>query len=99
MSPERQRDGKPSGRPRARAAKRHSDAGDLAQRPLDFSIIRRLYACTQPYVRLRTMLLVLVVLRSLQLPTIAWLTARVISGPIAAHDASGIALGALAFLG
>lgn len=94
--PERER---PSRRPPGRDGKRHSAAGELAQRPLDFSIIRRLYACTQPYVRLRSMLLVLVVLRSVQLPTIAWLTARVISGPIAAHDALGIVLGALAFLG
>lgn len=69
-----------------------------AERPLDFSIIRRLIACTQPYTRLRNWLLVLVVLRSLQLPTIAWLTAKVISGPIRAHDPAGIALGVAAYL-
>jgi ATP-binding cassette, subfamily B, bacterial len=72
---------------------------DMAQRPLDFSIVRRLYACTEPYRRIRLTLLVLVVMRSVQLPLIAWLTAWVISGPIAAHDLHGIALGALAFLG
>ncbi|HTV23153.1 MAG TPA: ABC transporter ATP-binding protein [Polyangiaceae bacterium] len=71
---------------------------ELAQRPLDFSIIRRLYACTLPYQRLRALLLLLVVLRSVQLPIIAWLTAWVISGPIAAHDASGIVRGVLGFL-
>ncbi|MEY2931190.1 MAG: hypothetical protein RL033_1939 [Pseudomonadota bacterium] len=78
-----------------RALERPSQA---AERPLDFSIIRRLLTCTRPYARLRNWLLVLVVLRSLQLPTIAWLTARVISGPIRAHDPAGIALGVAAFL-
>ncbi|HWO11838.1 MAG TPA: ABC transporter ATP-binding protein, partial [Polyangiaceae bacterium] len=79
--------------------RRSSDGSELAQRPLDFGIVRRLYACTHRYARLRATLLLLVVLRSLQLPTIAWLTAWVISGPIARHDPLGIALGALAFLG
>ena len=70
-----------------------------AQRPLDFGIVKRLYACTRPYGRLRTLLLGLVVLRSLQLPVIAWLVAWVISGPIAEHHPAGIARGVLAFLG
>ena len=70
----------------------------VAERPLDFSIIRRLAECTRPYARLRNWLLVLVVLRSLQLPTLAWLTAKVISGPIRDHSLAGIALGVAAFL-
>jgi ATP-binding cassette subfamily B protein len=69
-----------------------------AQRPLDFAIMRRLYDCTRPYGRLRSLLLVLVILRSIQLPIIAWLMASVISGPIAAHDTPGIVRGVLAFL-
>jgi ABC-type multidrug transport system fused ATPase/permease subunit len=73
-------------------------SSEAAQRPLDFQIVRRLYACTRPYGRLRTALLVLVVLRSIQLPLVAWLTAWVISGPIAAHDTPGIVRGVLAFL-
>ena len=72
---------------------------EMAQRPLDFAIVRRLYGCTRPYGRLRGLLLVLVVLRSVQLPLISWLTAWIISGPIAAHDEAGIARGVLAFLG
>jgi ABC-type multidrug transport system fused ATPase/permease subunit len=70
-----------------------------AERPLDFSIIRRLIECTRPYGRLRNWLLLLVVLRSLQLPTLAWLTAKVISGPIHDRNRVGIALGVAAFLG
>ena len=70
----------------------------VAERPLDFAIIRRLVACTRPYGRLRNWLLVLVVLRSLQLPTLAWLTAKVISGPIHDRNGTGIALGVVAFI-
>jgi ATP-binding cassette subfamily B protein len=70
----------------------------VAERPLDFSIIRRLFACTRPYGRLRNSLLLLVVLRSVQLPTLSWLTAKVISGPIHDRNGSGVALGVLAFI-
>jgi ATP-binding cassette subfamily B protein len=70
----------------------------VAERPLDFAIIRRLFACTRPYTRLRNWLLLLVVLRSVQLPTLSWLTARVISGPIHDRNGSGVALGVLAFI-
>lgn len=71
---------------------------EAPERPLDFTIIRRLFACTRPYARLRNWLLVLVVLRAVQLPLIAWLTAWVISGPIAERDVGGIALGVFYFL-
>jgi ABC-type multidrug transport system fused ATPase/permease subunit len=74
------------------------NSSEPAQRPLDFGIVRRLYQCTRPYRRLRNLLLLLVVARSVQLPIIAWLTAWVISGPIAAHDVPGIVRGAIAFL-
>jgi ATP-binding cassette subfamily B protein len=96
--------GSPAALPAGKAPAGDAPAAPLArssehqQRPLDFAIIRRLYACTGPYVRLRSLLLVLVVLRSLQLPLIAWLTAWVISGPIAEHSPAGIARGVLGFL-
>jgi hypothetical protein len=84
--------------PQTTAAGQLARPSDVVQRPLDFSIIRRLIVCTRPYVRLRNWLLVLVVLRSLQLPLIAWITASVISGPIAARDRLGMALGVAGFL-
>ena len=71
---------------------------EVAQRPLDFSIIRRLFTCTRPYGRLRNSLLVLVVLRSIQLPIMVWLLGWVISGAIAHRDLRGIAVGVVAFL-
>ncbi|HVR21390.1 MAG TPA: ABC transporter ATP-binding protein, partial [Polyangiaceae bacterium] len=68
------------------------------QRPLDFTIIRRLFHYTAPHARLRNRLFALVVLRALQLPIITWSAASVISGPIAHHDVPGTVRGVLGFL-
>ncbi len=81
-----------------KAAKPASGPPELEQKPLDFAIIRRIFGYTKPYARLRNWLLVLVGLRSLQLPLIAWTTAAVISGPIARHDVRGTVLGAVGYL-
>jgi ATP-binding cassette subfamily B protein len=70
----------------------------LEQRPLDFAIVRRLYAYTRPHARLRDRLLVMVLLRSVQLPLVTWATAAIISGPVAAHDALGTLRGVLGLL-
>lgn len=71
---------------------------EVNQRPLDFSIIRRLFACTRPYGRLRNSLLFLVVLRSIQLPILVWLLGWVISGAIARRDLEGVAVGVVSFV-
>jgi ATP-binding cassette subfamily B protein len=68
------------------------------QRPLDFAIVRRLYEYTQPHRRVRNLLAALVVIRSLQIPTITWATAAVISGPVAHQDTAGTVRGVLALL-
>jgi ATP-binding cassette, subfamily B, bacterial len=73
-------------------------ADELDQKPLDFAIIRRILGYTKPYARLRNSLVGLVVLRSFQLPLIAWTTAAVISGPIARHDVRGTVLGVVGYL-
>ena len=68
------------------------------QKPLDFGIVRRLFGYTRPYAGLRNGLFGLTLLRSLQLPLIAWATAKVVSGPIAQHDMRATALGVLGYL-
>lgn len=68
------------------------------QKPLDFGIIRRIFAYTKPYGRLRNGLLGLVILRSVQLPLVTWAIAKVISGPIAAHDVRGTVVGVVGYL-
>jgi hypothetical protein len=80
-------------------SQRMSGATEAEQRPLDFPIVRRIFAYTAPYGRLRNALFFLVVLRSIQLPLVAWATAKVVSGPISRHDARGTLLGVLGYLG
>jgi ATP-binding cassette subfamily B protein len=68
------------------------------ERPLDMSIIRRLFALTRPHARIRNGVLFFVVLRALQLPLVTWATAAVISGPIAHQDLAGTLYGVAGFL-
>lgn len=77
---------------------RLSIAPEPDQRPLDFGIVRRIWGYTKPYARLRNGLVGLVILRSIQLPLVAWATAAVISGPIARHDTGGVVLGVGGYL-
>ncbi len=77
---------------------RLSIAPEVDQKPLDSVTIRRIFAYTKPYRRLRNALLGLVLLRSVQLPLVTWTTAKVISGPIAQHDVRGTVVGVCGFL-
>ena len=67
-------------------------------RPLSFDLVRRLAAFTRPYARRRNRLLMLVILRSIQLPALAWMIGRVIGGPVSRLDTTGILLGAAGYL-
>ena len=68
------------------------------QRPLSFALIARLIGYMRPYRLKRNLLFVIVVLRSIQLPALAWTIGAVINGPIAGHDVQGTILGAAGFL-
>ena len=70
----------------------------VRERPLDMSIIRRLFALTRPHARLRNAVLFFVLLRAAQLPVVTWATAAVISGPIAHQDLPGTLLGVAGFI-
>ena len=74
----------------------------VEQRPLSFSIIRRLLRHTERHRLLRNGLLALVLIRAVQIPVLTWATARVISGPVARGDVRGTLLAVasvLAFAG
>jgi ATP-binding cassette, subfamily B, bacterial len=71
---------------------------EVTERPLDFGLIRRLFSFTRPHARTRNLLLLLVVARAIQLPVIAWGTARIISGPVAHRDLDGTLRYVIAFL-
>lgn len=74
------------------------DVEDAAPRALDLGLIRRLFEFTRPYARRRRALTALVILRSIQLPFLAWAIGAVLSGPVAALNVWGVLLGALGYL-
>jgi ATP-binding cassette subfamily B protein len=69
------------------------------QAPLELGLIRRIAAYTKPYAWKRNALFVLTFLRGLQLPCLAWMIGRTLSGPIAERDPRGIAIHAAAYFG
>ncbi len=71
---------------------------EVQERPLEFNLIRRLFAYTRPYAAKRNWLLVTVFLRSVQVPVLAWMIGAIIKGPISDHDLPGTIWGALSFL-
>lgn len=76
---------------------RRPDDREADRHPLEMRLISRLMSYTQPYAAKRNWLLVLVVLRSVQLPALTWLTAAVITGPVRRHDLPGVMWGTAAF--
>jgi len=76
---------------------RDEDDDEEQFKPLQWGLIRRLLGYTRPVRRKMTLMVALTVIRSIQLPALAWITASVIKGPIAHGDLRAIALGAAAF--
>lgn len=76
---------------------RRADDYEENLHPLEMRLISRLFAYTRPYRRKRNWLLLLVLVRSVQLPCLTWLTAAIITGPVERGDATGVAWGALGF--
>ncbi|HEX5400109.1 MAG TPA: ABC transporter ATP-binding protein [Verrucomicrobiae bacterium] len=58
--------------------------------PLQLALIRRIFHYTRPYAAKRNWLFVLTFVRGLQLPALAWLIGRTITGPIANKDLRGM---------
>ncbi len=76
---------------------RRPDDYERDRHPLELRLVSRIFGYTRPYRAKRNWLLLLVLLRSLQLPGLTWLTAAVITGPVQRHDAAGVIWGTLAF--
>ncbi|XXY45139.1 ABC transporter ATP-binding protein [Sorangium sp. So ce269] len=73
------------------------DERDSEHRKLDLGLARRLLGFTRPYARKRNLLFLLVVVRSIQLPLLAWGVGAIISGPVARRDARATLLSVLGF--
>jgi ATP-binding cassette subfamily B protein len=94
----REQAGRPSRLPPADTlADRPADADSASAMP-PLRLLRWLYDRTRPYAAKRNALLIFVMLRSLQLPLLAWIIGRIIDGPIAHHSRPRLFWGALGFL-
>jgi ATP-binding cassette subfamily B protein len=81
-----------------RVVRPQDEEEDAERRPLEWSLIRRLFSYARPYRGLVRWLVFLVLLRSLQLPLLSWTLARVIGGPITEGDWPGTISGTALFL-
>ncbi len=81
-----------------RRFKHHEDSEDPKPAALNLAMMRRLLAFTNPYAGQRNILLLLVVLRSIQLPLIAWATGAIINKVIVAGTMDLLLLSCLGFL-
>lgn len=75
----------------------HREERDHEQRPLDFRLIARLFHFTQPHAAKRNRLLLLVIIRSVQLPCLTWIIATTIYGPIERNDVAGVVRNSIVF--
>jgi ATP-binding cassette, subfamily B, bacterial len=73
------------------------DEQEVDMRPLELRLIRRLFSYTKPYASRRNWLVLLVIVRSIQLPALTWIVAEVIRGPVAAGNVAGVLWGMAAF--
>jgi ATP-binding cassette subfamily B protein len=75
------------------------DDEDLeVQKPLEWSLIRRLFTYAAPVRGKLTALSIMSVIRAAQLPAFAWITALIIDGPIKNGDIAGLWLGVGGYL-
>jgi ATP-binding cassette subfamily B protein len=74
------------------------DEHEVDMRPLELGLIRRLFSYARPYAAKRNWLVVLVIIRSIQLPALMWVVAAVIKGPITAGDVPGVIAGMFGFM-
>jgi ATP-binding cassette subfamily B protein len=78
---------------------RDEDDDEEQFKPLNWRLVRRLLGYTGPVRGKLWVMAVLTIIRAAQLPALAWLSATVITGPIAHGDAHGILMGMLEFAG
>ncbi len=77
---------------------RRDPEAELEHRPLSWSLYRRMLAYATAYRGIFVTLLVLVVVRSIQLPLVEWAFTAVINGPITTGDLPGLFLATLVYI-
>jgi ABC-type multidrug transport system fused ATPase/permease subunit len=76
---------------------RDDDDDEEQFKPLDWRLARRVLGYASPVKGKLWVMVVLTIIRAAQLPGLAWLSARVITGPIANGDVHGIIIGTIEF--
>ncbi|HTB62508.1 MAG TPA: ABC transporter ATP-binding protein [Opitutales bacterium] len=76
---------------------RDEDDPHELSRTLNLAILRRLFRYTKPYAKKRNRLFVLVTIRSMQLPLLAWGVGAIIRGPVAGHNLHGLEWALIAY--
>ncbi len=85
---------RPPGRTPALVERLHEDAEDEVQfKPLEWGIIRRLFAYMGAHKTKRNCLIALTLMRAAQLPALVWLASKIIAGPIANRDIDAMTWG------
>lgn len=74
------------------------DESEETSRPLEWRLIRRLLAYTQPIARKRNALLALTVTRAAQMPALSWMVGSIIAGPIAHHQIDALSVAVAGYL-
>jgi ATP-binding cassette subfamily B protein len=82
----------------ARLTHVESEPVEAETRPLEFSLIRRVFDYMRPHRVKRNWLLLAVLTRAIQLPALSALFGFVVNGPLADRDTRGTLMGALGFL-
>ena len=76
---------------------RDEDEFEEVQKPLEWSLIRRLFTYAAPLKGKLTALSIMSLIRSAQLPAFAWLTSAIIKGPIAEGDVRLLVFGVIGY--
>jgi len=76
----------------------NDDAPEANSRPLQWSLVTWIYGFTKPHAARRNRLMVFVLLRSMQLPLMAWAIGRIVDGPITGGSTTGLAWGVGGYL-
>ncbi len=79
--------------------RRGEEDDEIPQRPLEWSLVRRLWSYGAVLRAKRNALVALTVLRSIQLPALTWILSSAIAGPVAGHDIRGLFWMAAAYAG
>ena len=73
------------------------DEIEEVQKPLEWSLIRRMFAYAEPHRRKLTALTILSIIRAAQLPALVWISTLIIKGPISQGHVAGLWLGVLGY--